>query len=304
MTSCTCNQHNHSHLSVYAKSDRRDPTRTLTLRRQFSASAYKRFRKLKGVIRKAVIEQDSLGLRPDTFMEVTPPGRKAFDFSRSADKVQAFMDWLNQQQEMGVLEIILMPQIGQATEQPWTSQYIYTAYKKGIDRANSELIRAGYNIPNIEEQGGLDTIFSQPIHMERVGLLYTRTFQELKGITQAMDQQISRVLAQGLADGLNPNKMAELINDRVDKIGITRARTLARTETIRAHHMGMVQEYKNWGVEGVKVKAEWVTAGDSRVCEQCASLEGQIYTIERIEGMIPYHPNCRCISIPVKADEV
>jgi hypothetical protein len=66
----------------------------------------------------------------------------------------------------------------------------------------------------------------------------------------------------------------------------------------------MVQEYKNWEVEGVKVKAEWDTAGDGRVCELCRPLDGQVFTIEEIEPMIPRHPNCRCISLPVDESEV
>lgn len=73
---------------------------------------------------------------------------------------------------------------------------------------------------------------------------------------------------------------------------------MARTETIRAHHLGMVQEYKNWGVAGVQVQAEWKTAEDDRVCEECAHMEGQIFTLKEVEGMIPKHPGCRCITLP------
>jgi very-short-patch-repair endonuclease len=54
----------------------------------------------------------------------------------------------------------------------------------------------------------------------------------------------------------------------------------------------MVQEYRNWGVEGVRVMAEWVTAGDGRVCPLCAPMDGKVFTIDQIENMIPAHPNC------------
>jgi SPP1 gp7 family putative phage head morphogenesis protein len=77
-----------------------------------------------------------------------------------------------------------------------------------------------------------------------------------------------------------------------------RAEMLARTEIIRAHHLATIQEYRNWGVLGIYVKGEWKTAGDDRVCSQCASLEGNIYTLDEIESMIPLHPNCRCIALP------
>jgi SPP1 gp7 family putative phage head morphogenesis protein len=262
---------------------------------------------LKGVIRKAIIDEDVFGLKEDNGLtayasdipSMSTPGPRRFTFNRTQDKIEAFMDWLQEQQDKGILEVADRPQLGLAVDEAWTNKYIKPAYRKGITRANSELRKAGYDVPSIDDQGGLDAVFNQEFHADRAGVVYTRTFNELKGITQAMDQQISRVLADGLAQGLHPREMASNINDRVDKVGLSRARTLARTETIRAHHVATVQTYRNWGAAGVKVQAEWTTAGDARVCAECAGLEGRVYSIEEIEPMIPAHPNCRCVSIPV-----
>jgi SPP1 gp7 family putative phage head morphogenesis protein len=176
------------------------------------------------------------------------------------------------------------------------------------------MIRAGWNIPSIEAAGGIAMVMSSaPFHIDRLGLLYTRTYNELKGITDAMDQQLSRVLAQGIADGDGPRliarKMVGVITGRGEELGLRdslgrwipakrRAEILARTEIIRAHHVATIQEYRNWGVVGVHVKAEWATAGDDRVCSECASLEGKIFTLDEIEPMLPLHPQCRCISLP------
>ena len=72
-----------------------------------------------------------------------------------------------------------------------------------------------------------------------------------------------------------------------------RAETLARTEIIRAHHMANMQEYKNWGATGFEVIAEWSTAGDERVCDECAGYHENRYTMQAIEHAIPVHPQCR-----------
>jgi SPP1 gp7 family putative phage head morphogenesis protein len=80
--------------------------------------------------------------------------------------------------------------------------------------------------------------------------------------------------------------------------GRRRAEILARTETIRAHHLANIQEYRRWKIFDVKVLAEFLTAGDARVCPQCATLHGSIWTLDEIETMIPVHPQCRCIAIP------
>ena len=288
-----------------------DPTRTTTLRNQFAGQMGKRFRELRGLIRKAIIDQDVFGLMPQT--NASTPQRRAFDFPRSGDKVNAFMEWLEEQQRRGILEIRPGQQIGDAIENAWSNQYIETAYQKGIYRARQELIQAGYPVPGIEETGGISQAFNQPFHLDRVGSLYTRTFRDLKGITDAMDTQISRVLSQGIAEGKHPRDLARLLTRVISgpdgDLGLTdtlgrwipaerRAKILARTEVIRAHHQATIQEYRNWEVEGVKIKAEWSTAGDGRVCPDCAMLEGTEYTIDRIENMLPLHPQCRCIALP------
>jgi len=245
------------------------------------------------------------------------PGRKAFTFPRSEEKVNAFMNWLQGQEAKGILEVGTMQQIGTPIETAWTNKYIKDSYQRGVQRARWEMKSAGYKVPPISETGGISASMSTPFHMDRVGVLYTRVFQELKGITSQMDTQISRVLSQGIADGKHPTELAKLltraISGPVGDLGITdtlgrfipaerRAQTLARTEIIRAHHQGNIQEMKNWAVEGVKVKAEWVTAG-YKVCPECAALEGKVYNLDEIQNKIPLHPNCRCCAIPVKAGE-
>ena len=50
-------------------------------------------------------------------------------------------------------------------------------------------------------------------------------------------------------------------------------------------------EYRNAGLSGVTVMAEWMTAGVG-VCPECAALEGKVFSLDTIEGMIPLHPNC------------
>jgi len=270
---------------------RADPTRTLMLRRKYSAALYKRFRKLKGDIRTSLVTNDAFGLRVNI-----PLSARQFVFQRDPEKVESFLIWLQKQVDDGILEAYFGNQLGSPIENSWANIYIRQAYEKGVNRAQVEMKTAGYLIP---ETASVATAMQVPFHIDRVGLLYTRNFTSLKGITDEMSKQISIVLAEGMATGKGPVEIANIINDRVDKIGITRARTLARTEVIRSHHMGMVQEMRNWGVVGVKVLAEWVTAGDGRVCSLCKPLDGKVFTLDKVEFMLPKHPQCRCIIIPL-----
>ena len=307
--------HTHIQLPISIYAQHYDPTRTTGLRTAFAKDMGRRFNELIAVVRKTVAVNDALGIAPITHqMQAAVP--HAFDFPRSADKVQAFMDWLNQQIDRGILQVSEIQQIGGAVETAWTNKYIQDSYKRGVIRARYELKKAGFNVPTIEASGGIALSMSTPFHLDRVGLLYTRTFSGLKGITTAMDTQISRILAQGIADGDNPILLARKMRAVMDgtamgDLSITdslgrfipakrRAEMLARTEIIRAHAEAQLQEYQNWRAEGVHLKAEWMTAGDNRVCQRCADLQGSVFTIEEASGMLPLHPDCRCAWLPYR----
>ena len=49
--------------------------------------------------------------------------------------------------------------------------------------------------------------------------------------------------------------------------------------------------------------AEWMTAGDQRVCARCQANEGHRFTIEQARNMIPLHPQCRCAWVPISVDK-
>jgi SPP1 gp7 family putative phage head morphogenesis protein len=292
-----------------------DPTRTTSLRNTFARAMRVRFTELVQVIYKTVVTNDCFGLsdRIMTF-QMTPAGEGAFAFPRSSQKIEEFMKWLQEQVDKGILTVAEYNQIGSSIDSAWTNMYIFDSYKRGVIRARAEMIAAGMLIPSIEESGGIGVVMGTPFHMDRVGVLFTRTYNELKGITDAMDSQISRILTQGMIDGDGPSliarKIIATINGKgVDELGITdtlgrfipaqrRAEMLARTEIIRAHHLATIQEYRNQGVLGITVLGEWKTAGDERVCAACQSLEGKIFTLDEIEPMIPLHPMCRCIALP------
>ena len=126
---------------------RRDPTRTLTLRRRFVADASLRFNRLMSEIRKLVVDEDCFGIEGlvaegDSFSVNT-----SFDFPRTPEKVLAFMEWLKTKEEEGVLEVETRPGSGLALE-PWSNLYIRAAYQKGIARARTEMRRIGVSVRN------------------------------------------------------------------------------------------------------------------------------------------------------------
>jgi SPP1 gp7 family putative phage head morphogenesis protein len=108
------------------------------------------------------------------------------------------------------------------------------------------------------------------------------------------------VLRDGIAAQLPRKEILDGINGRIEHIGRTRSKITAKTEAVRAHHKAKIQMYRDEGVEEVTIMAEWVTAGDDRVCPICEPLDGRTFTLNEIEGMLPAHAGCRCSTTPVE----
>lgn len=296
-----------------------DPTRTTTLRNAFVADMNRRFNRVAKAVNEAVIVQDVFGLTPQKSIRTfQTPGKRAFSFLTKDEKIAAFLDWLRKVENAVLLEMQPTVQYGKWEEVPWTNVYLFQAYQQGTKRARQELRKYGLSLA-IESADG--QVFLNPTSLEKLRVLFTRAFTDLEGVTHAMDEQISRILAQGLVDGQSPRVLAKMINSAIigggEELGMQityinrvgrqvsyfmpgrrRAEIIARTEIIRAHHVATIQEYRNWAIEGVYVLAEWATAGDARVCPDCAGMQGKVFSLDEVENLIPLHPQCRCIALP------
>lgn len=276
---------------------RSDPTGTKSIRNGFERALIARFSRLKALINQALLQNDVLGLTKPIYGDSANvirvsddvPSPKAFQFLRSGEKVSQFMAWLVSQEDEGIFEVQAGAAQVASGEAAWMNSYIDSAYNKGVRDAAKTMEKGGASISG----QWIQAAFNRPIHADRLGLAYTRSFTELKGITDVMDQQISRTLAAGLGEGKGVRQIARELNERVDAIGIKRARMLARTEVIAAHAEATLNAFEEAGLEGVNVEAEVINGSDP--CPECEDLAANgPYTIEKARGMLPAHPNCVC----------
>lgn len=279
--------HSHDEALAQAPADV-DPTRTRTLRRRYAQRLRGAFADINTEIRDGVRERDIFGLENEALAD--PLDGRKFRFKTDDSKVGQFRAWLKGAQSDEVLEVISRD----------NNEFVRSAYGRGIKHADARLREAGVEVPRED----LDEIFRRGVHQDKLQLLYTRDYSALEGITDAVNKESSRILTQGLAEGIGPDEMSRRITDRVDKIGKTRATTLARTSVINAHSEATLERYERMGIEEVTGDAEaedveLQTAGDARVCPVCASLEGSTSTIDEARGVIPVHPRCRCAWLPV-----
>jgi len=252
----------------------------------------RRIKQLKSDIYRLIAIEDAFGLkprRPFTF-------NTRFKFLTNDEKLKSFNAWLANQVKKGMLQV-------EAEGKPWTAKYIDSAYKKGRIDAFLKAHKKDYSKPEQWLAGQRDQFlrqaFSQPETVSKLRLLYTRDYQQLKGITADIDSKLSRILATGIVNGTAPARLASQISKEIDGINKKRARLIAHVEVMHAHAEGTLDSYEELGVEGLRILAEWSTAGDKRVCPRCNDLSGKIFTIKRARGLLPLHPLCRCVWLSV-----
>jgi SPP1 gp7 family putative phage head morphogenesis protein len=231
-----------------------------------------------------------------------PTTNAPFVFETDDKKLKRFRRWFQQQVDAGILEA--NPMSGEPKGmKPWMHKYVDSAYRKGLVRAylSTHAPDLAKKMPYSEgsKEEFLRSSFGRPERVSKLQMLYTRTYEDLKGVTATMSTQMSRTLADGMAHGMGPMTIARNMTRTVDGLTRQRARVIARTETIAAHATGQLDGLADLGVKRVEAEVEWSTAGDDGVCPKCAKLEGKIFTIKEAEGKIPLHPNCRCSWLPV-----
>lgn len=282
-----------------------DPTRTTQLRKRFVGAFNRRWGHLIKLIRQSVITNDCFGLRPprrlqrtdmDVLTVALPP--EALAGQEQAEQVDRFGEWLSAQTDALILE--------ERRGEYWYAPYLALAYYRGIGRARSQVAANRTAVRRLGLTPGqlgttsfdLQAASNLSHHRRAANVIKSQVLTDLKGITSAMDAQIKRELVAGLMEGQSALDLSKRLVDRVEKVSEHRATLLARTEIIRAHHIATIDEYGELGIEGVEVIAEWVTAGDARVCDICRPRHGRTYPLDVIRSMIPVHPQCRCTTKP------
>lgn len=309
-----------------------DPTGTTTIRRRYGERLRGRWSALRGAIRRAVVDRDVFGVNADGYgLAAGRPSGSAValaeweDFEdyeepeelqriledRREAAVDHFMTWLETQIERGVLKVI------HRGENP----YIRAAYRQGANKILKEFGAPGEAVlPSQEDSTPVQ--IGGPYRQRTLQRLYSRNFENLKGITDDTAQVIREELTEGLIKGVDVDTLGQRINKRIGTEGEYRSTVLARTETIYAHSEATVNEWENLQGEGIVSKSEFAATDDHRTCPLCKQTDGKVYRVDDIRSatfeyvagedepdsltgtypvMPPVHPQCRCTLLPLVA---
>jgi hypothetical protein len=285
---CECGR---DHINDAALRTRRDPTRTLDLRRSFIRELERRWRRLSALVTEALVTQDMFGL-------TAANAYKLQIISMSSGRVNAFQSWI---------DTALADTILGLNREVWIGHFIDQAYTRGWKAAQSQVGRV------------------LPANMDRADILTKLTISELQGVIEAFSQRAVRAFSDGLLSHRPPATIARAIRQEVGKIGVVRSRATAQTMIVRANGEAALDYFQTADIKMVGVLPETIPspgrphairdarrkrkrrdlvevrrAGDDNVCPICQDIaDNNPYTIAEARGLIPAHPNCRCAFVPL-----
>ena len=162
-----------------------DPSGTRSLRQDFLKEVARRFRALRGRIRRKVgYQNDALHLMRDAPGSLVEPSgnadedRDRFEFVTRQDLVSKFLRWLRGAVREEVLEPVSVD--GVRSGGHWTAPYIQAAYGKGWQQATGRLMREQVSVTAEDD---IEGVLQLPIARRQLRKLYSRAFENLEGIT-------------------------------------------------------------------------------------------------------------------------
>lgn len=126
---------------------------------------------------------------------------------------------------------------------------------------------------------------------ELVALLRSRNLAALKGMTDDLAKQLIRELTDGMVKGQSNQDIIQRV-DYVIADGLTRASTIASTETQYAFNQAALTRFEAWGASKVKILC------GGAPCKTCSQYCGIEFALGE-QPDIPAHPNCVCSIAPV-----
>lgn len=115
----------------------------------------------------------------------------------------------------------------------------------------------------------------------------------LESLGPGAGKLVRAALVRTVATGQGPQQMARALRRAVG-MSMTRAMTIARTETIRAYRFAMWRSIER--NQDVLEGWRWVAALSPRTCAACLALHGSVFIAD---SRLHDHPNGRCAIVPV-----
>lgn len=181
----------------------------------------------------------------------------------------------------------------------WAMDYIIAEVKRGAHEAFNNLSQQSQVYAR---QTTLQQLLSSPGHLNQVAAARLTTFSDWKVISDTARGDLTNIITDAVARGVNPRETASVISKRLD-VSMSKAKTIAQTEQVGGLRQAQWSE-TDWAAErlGLNTGLLWLSALKPTTRTWHASRHGKVYTTEEVRDFYAENGNrynCYCSQIPV-----
>jgi hypothetical protein len=297
-----------------------DPTGTGSIRSKFNGTLAIRWRGLRAMVRQAIVDQDVLSLSSRGLMQMSNPAIQG-----GAPKIQMFQRWFDYALTAQVL----------SSDGTFMREFIRRGYDAGQSFAQTEIGRrvvpthagdreeAIFRLAVVEIQGIMDAVSQKASRAVASGLLHNQKPAAIVKAVQAAIDTVGISRSTALVELLVVKAFGEATLDvyeaaNVKLVGLLPEQLLVRDARVRKFKASGSAGSRSRSTEGGpsertirRIKqfernleqfalVSVVTAGDKKVCQVCKRIAARgPYKINKARALIPAHPRCRCVFVPV-----
>lgn len=181
--------------------------------------------------------------------------------------------------------------------------YAEISYQRGTAQefANlsnqSEAYKAG--------QRSVSNIIRSDAYIRRIALIHSRVFEEMQGFTASIQADMSRILTEGIARGLNPSEIARNLSNQTG-LEQWRANRIARTEIINALRRARWDESEDAQDRyGLRTMQMHISALSATTRGTHAARHAKLYAIDEVREWYSEASNainCKCVQVATLVD--
>lgn len=181
----------------------------------------------------------------------------------------------------------------------WAMDYVAAAAQRGTLVAFNNLSQQSQAYAS---QTTLQQLLSSLGHLNQVAAARLTTFSDWKVISDTARGDLTNIITDAVARGVNPRETASVISKRLD-VSMSKAKTIAQTEQVGALRQAQWNE-TDWAADrlGLNTGLLWLSALKPTTRAWHASRHGKVYTTEQVRDFYAENGNrynCYCSQIPV-----
>ncbi|CAM8557715.1 MULTISPECIES: phage minor head protein [Enterobacter] len=180
----------------------------------------------------------------------------------------------------------------------WVMDYVIAEYDRGTLNAFTNL---SVQSQVYASQTTLQQLLSSPGYLNQISAARLTTFSDWKVISDSARGDLTNIITDAVARGVNPRETASVISKRLD-VSMSKAKTIAQTEQVGALRQAQWNE-TDWAADrlGLNTGLLWLSALKPTTRTWHASRHGKVYTTEEVRDFYAENGNrynCYCSQIP------